>query len=195
MQDSIWDGTLEHIRDRLASLEPVPAGVSAAAVSATMGLGLLVKVLLIAAKRKDFAGDGELASSLVNDARAQSQTLSRLTDEDITAFHQYLDCLRKKQPTGGALRRAIEVPLNVARAAASGVDLCQRAEGLVHAFVASDLGAASILLRAAVRAALLTVDCNVRQLPAGDSYRNAVAAEALRLEATIARPEVPLRAR
>jgi hypothetical protein len=51
------------------------------------------------------------------------------------------------------------------------------------------------LLRAAVRAALLTVDCNVRQLPAGDSYRNAVAAEALRLEATIARPEVPLRAR
>ena len=39
MSDSIWTATLATFRDRVAGLEPVPAGVSAAAVSATFGLG------------------------------------------------------------------------------------------------------------------------------------------------------------
>ena len=58
--DSIWTNTLAAFRDRLGSLESVPAGVSAAAVSATLGLGLLTKVLEVARKRKDFAGDRDL---------------------------------------------------------------------------------------------------------------------------------------
>jgi formiminotetrahydrofolate cyclodeaminase len=183
MEGSIWTATLASFRDRLASAEPAPAGVSAAAVSATFGLGLLTKVLEIASKRKDFAGDRELVRSLFNDARSQSLTLSRLADEDIAAFDEYLDCLRRKQPTDAAIRRAIEVPLNVARAAASGLDLCEKAAGLVHAFVASDLGAASSLLHAAVLATLMTVDFNVQQLPEGDPYRGEVTSEILRLAA------------
>ncbi len=183
MEGSIWTATLASFRDRVAGAEPVPAGVSAAAVSATLGLGLLTKVLEIASQRKDFAGDRELVGSLFNDARDQSQTLSRLADEDIAAFHQYLDCLRRKQPMGAAIRRAIEVPLNVARAAAAGLDLCDKATGLIHAFVAPDLGAAATLLRGAVRATLFSVNFNVQQLPSGDPYRNEVTAEALRLAA------------
>jgi methenyltetrahydrofolate cyclohydrolase len=183
MEGSIWTATLASFRDRVASAEPAPAGVSAAAVSATLGLGLLAKVLEIASKRKDFAGDRELAAALLDEARTLSQTLSQLADEDIEAFHQYLDCLRRKQPIGAAIRRAIEIPLNIARAAASGFDLCEKATGLVHTFIAPDLGAASTLLRGAVRATLFSVNFNVQQLPSGDPYRNEVTAEALRLAA------------
>ena len=39
MADSIWTETLATFRDRIASLEPVPGGVSVAAVSATLGMG------------------------------------------------------------------------------------------------------------------------------------------------------------
>ena len=181
MRDSIWTATLASFRDRLASVEPVPAGVSTAAVSGTFGLGLLTKVLEIASKRKDFAGDRALVRTLLHDARGLSETLSRLADDDVAAFDEYLDCLRRKQPTDAALRRTIEVPLNVARTAASGLDLCAKAAGLAHAFVASDLGAASTLLAAAVGASLLSVHYNVQQLPEGDPYRGAVSSEISRL--------------
>jgi len=179
--DSIWSATLASFRDRMATVEPAPAGVSAAAVSATFGLGLLIKVLQIASKRKDFAGERDLVRTLLNDARGLSEELSRLADEDVAAFHEYLDCLRRKVPTDAALRQTIDVPLKVARAAASGLDLCAKATGLVHAFVASDLGAASTLLAAAVSAALLSVNFNAQQLPEDDPYRNEVTAEMLRL--------------
>jgi methenyltetrahydrofolate cyclohydrolase len=179
--DSIWTGTLAAFRDRVAGLDPVPAGVSAAAVSGTLGLGLLTKVLEIATKRKDFAGDRDLVSALLNDARRLSETLSRLADEDIAAFHEYLDCMRRKQPTGAAMRQAIEVPLQVARAAASGLDLCDQSAGLVHAFVAPDLGTASTLLTATLESCLLTVTFNIQQLMEGDPYRSEVTSELSRL--------------
>lgn len=177
MSDSIWSVALATFRDRLASLEPVPAGVSAAAVTATLGLALLIKVLEIAAKRKDFAGDRHLAESLAHDARNKSQLLAHLADEDIVAFHQYLDCLRRKESTDAALRKAIEIPLKIARASASGLALCRQAKGLVHAFVVADLGTAEELLTAAVRSTLLTVNFNLQQLPEGDPYRVEVTAE------------------
>jgi len=181
MPDSIWTATLASFRDRLASLEPAPAGVSAAAVSAIFGLGLLTKVLLVASRRKDFAGDRELVGTLLNDARNKSEILSRLADEDIQAFHQYLDCLRQKKPIDAAIRKAIDVPLQVARTAASAVGLCQAATGLIHAAVAPDLGTAAALLSAAVQSALLTVKSNLQQLPDGDPYRVEVTAELTRL--------------
>jgi formiminotetrahydrofolate cyclodeaminase len=181
MSDSIWTATLATFRDRVAGLDPVPAGVSAAAVSATLGLGLLTKVLEIASKRKDFAGDRDLVNSLLHDARGKSQILLQLADDDIAAFREYLDCLRNKQPTGGAIRKAIEVPLNVARASAAGLALCNQAKDLVHAFVAPDLGTAAALLSAAVRSTLLTVEFNLQQLPDDDPYGAQVMAEVLSL--------------
>ena len=181
MSDSIWTSALATFRDRMASLDPVPAGVSAAAVSATFGLGLLIKVLEIASKRKDFSGDRALVAELIHAARNKSQTLAHLADEDIAAFRQYLDCLREKKPMDGAIRKAIEVPLGVARTAEQGLPLCEKARSLIHAFVAADLGAAVALLTGAIRASLGSVEFNLQQLPEADPYRVEVTAEVRRL--------------
>jgi formiminotetrahydrofolate cyclodeaminase len=168
MPDSIWDSTLAAFRDRLASLESVPAGVSTAGVSAAFALGLLIKVLKIASKRKDFKGDRSLVAALLEDASAESAILSRCAQEDIAAFRQ-------------RSRPAIEVPLNVVRGATRGIALCEKARSLVHAAIAPDLSAASTLLAAAARAALFSLDANLKQLPAGDPYREEVTAEARQL--------------
>jgi len=181
MPDSIWNTTLASFRDRMASLEPVPAGVTAAAVSAALALALLVKVLEVTRKHKDFTGDPELVRTLLDDARKTYGTLSQLADDDIAAFQQYLDCLRNKQPTGPAIRKAIEVPLNVARTASFGIRLCQQASGHVHAVVAPDLGIASGMLAGVVRSTLVTVESNLQKLPEGDAYRQEAAAETQRL--------------
>lgn len=166
--DSIWSGTLGSFRDRLASVESVPAGVSTAAISAVFGLGLLTKALAIASKRKDFQGDRQMVAALLDEARTQSQILSKCADEDIAGFHQ-------------RSRAVIEVPLQIARAAATGVELCARAVEFVHAAVAPDLSTGATLLAAALRSTLFSLEANLEQLPSGDPYREEVSAEARQL--------------
>ena len=183
MSDSIWSATLEQFRDRMASHEPVPAGVTAAAVSATLALALLSKVLQVTLRHKDFTGDRELVGALLDDTRNLFGILGHLADDDVAAFQDYLECLRNHQSTGSALRKTIDVPLNVARSASLGIALCETSAGHVHAVVAPDLGVASSLLEGAVRSTLVTLKSNLQQLPSGDPYRNEVTDEAARLAA------------
>jgi formiminotetrahydrofolate cyclodeaminase len=183
MPDSIWTDTLEQFRDRMASHEPVPAGVTAAAVSATLALALLSKVLQVTLRHKDFAGDRELVSALLDDTRNLFGILGRLADDDVAAFQDYLECMRSHQPTGPALRKTIDVPLNVARSASLGIALCETSAGHVHAVVAPDLRIAAALLEGAVRSTLVTLKSNLEHLPSGDPYRNEVTDEAARLAA------------
>lgn len=181
MPDSIWTGTLADFRDHLASVDPVPAGVTSVAVTASLGFALLEKVLAIAMKRKDFAGDRDLVQWAIAEARDRSHTLSRLADDDIAAFREYLRCLREKKDTRDAIRRTIEAPLEIAREAASGVALSQKTEQFVHAFVKPDFGIARALLAGAVNATVFILEANLEQLPSGDPYREKVTAEARQL--------------
>jgi formiminotetrahydrofolate cyclodeaminase len=89
--------------------------------------------------------------------------------------------LRDKKPLDGAIRKAIEIPLEVARTAEQGLPLCEKARSLIHAFVEADLGAAVALLTGAIRASLGSVEFNLQQLPEDDPYRLEVAAEVRRL--------------
>jgi formiminotetrahydrofolate cyclodeaminase len=158
------------------------------AVSARLGLGLLEKVLRILSQRRDFIGDPGRLGQLGDAARTESARLARYADEDIAAFNQYMVCRRLAKDTpqqredrqcaiAAALRTTIEVPMNVARSAISGLDLCTDAAGFVHAFVAADLGAAAELLAGAVRATLLSVDFNLGQVPHDSQFYRDVIAE------------------
>ena len=169
MPQSIWTSTLDAFRERLASVESVPAGVSTAAVSAACALGLLIKVVAIASRRRDFTGHPEVAAALMNDAKTHADILARCADEDIDAFRQ-------------RLRAAIEVPLNVVRAAIAGLSLCDQAQTMVHAAVAPDLSAAKTLLAAAARATFFSLEANLQQLPAGDPFRQDVTVQARELQ-------------
>lgn len=177
MSESVWTNTVAAFCDRLAGLEPVPAGVSAAAVTASLGLALLNKVLEIACHRKDFAGDRERVQQLLHEGRNQSQLLAHLADRDVSAYRQYLDARKRNESTEAALRKTVEIPLRVARAAAMGLALCEPAAGLIHAAVAPDLVAAQTLLAAGGRSALNTVIANLEQLASADPFRQEVTAE------------------
>ena len=66
----VWESTLENFRSAAASGESVPAGVAVSAVSASLALGLLAKVLKVSGRRKDFAGDLAKLERLADSARA-----------------------------------------------------------------------------------------------------------------------------
>jgi formiminotetrahydrofolate cyclodeaminase len=163
MAESIWKSTLREFRGQLASRDPVPAGVSVAAVSASLGLSLFIKVLEISRARKDFQGDGGKIEALLAAARAESKKLEYYADEDIVAFAGYMTS-RRTPNEAAALRRAIEIPLAAARSAASGLKLCADAAGMTPASIAPDLGTAALLLGSSIRGMLLSVESNALRL-------------------------------
>ncbi len=150
-----------------------------AALSASLGFALVEKVLRIAGQKKDFAGDRKGVNSIADAAQAASVRLVRWADEDVAAFNQYLAARRLKDAAAidAALRTAIQIPLQIAREAVSGLDLCATAAGFIPRSVAADLGTAVVLLEGAARATLLSVDSNLRQLPVDCQFYRDVLAE------------------
>lgn len=171
MEASIWTGTLAALRDKTAAPEPVPAGVAISAVTASLAVALLAKVLSIAHRKKGFTGDRQRLAELLDAARAESSRLTSLADEDIQAFNKYLES--KHQAT----RKAIEIPMEAARSALRGLGLCAEAAGIITGLTAGDVGAASALLGGAVRAMLVTVDFNLKGMTADPEFSSQMIAE------------------
>jgi formiminotetrahydrofolate cyclodeaminase len=114
VESSIWTTTLAAFRDKAGGVDPVPAGVAISAVTASLALALLAKVLVIAGKKKN-------VDALLDAARTESARLKELADDDIQAFNQYMECRRQGKELTAAVRKAIEVPMDAARSAVRGL--------------------------------------------------------------------------
>ena len=180
MDSSVWAGTLAEFREKASGTDPVPASVAISAVTASLALALLAKVLAIAGKKKDL-------SQLLDAALAESACLARLADADIQVFNEYMECKRDGRDLAAAVRKAIEVPMEASRSAVRGLELCVSAAGVVRGLMAADVGGAAALLSAAVRAMLLSVDFNVRAMDTEEQLSVVISAERLELELTAKR--------
>jgi|HubBroStandDraft_6_1064221.scaffolds.fasta_scaffold207634_2 formiminotetrahydrofolate cyclodeaminase len=171
-QKPIRASTLESFREHVADAkDPIAGGVAVAAVCAGLGMALLALTLQVASRRKNFSGDRARFTKLLDAANKESARLLRYAEQDVAMYQRYRDSLKRKRGIDTALRRIIESPLAVASSAARGVDICADAVTLVPLSVVSDLGAAATLLAGGVWAILLTVDVNIRQLPAASKLR------------------------
>jgi formiminotetrahydrofolate cyclodeaminase len=152
--------------------------VAAAALSASLALRVLKNVLQVAAHRHDSARVRELIEA----AQKAAGSLEALAAEDGDVYAAYMQARRERSPELQlALRRAIETPLNAARASASGIDLCLEASGFTRGAIAADVSGAAALLAGAVRATLCSVDANLQRLE-DQAFAHAVAAERQMLE-------------
>lgn len=136
-----------------------PSGiVSVAAASASLALRVLKGVLEVAARKHK---EREI-TALVDSAAREAETLARLAEEDGGAYAAYVQARRKRGANvQAALRRAIETPLEAARSAAAGIDLCREALAFSRGTIAADVGGAAVVLAGAVRAILCCVEANL----------------------------------
>jgi formiminotetrahydrofolate cyclodeaminase len=185
MEASIWSATLAEFRERASGAEPVPAGVAISAVTASLALGLVAKVLEITRRRKNFAGDAQRIEALREVALRESIQLSHLADEDIRAFNLYMDSVRLRNTPDFAIREAIRVPMEAVRSGVRGLEVCREATPFCGDGLASaDLGAAAALLSGAVRAIMLSVESNLGELGANDPFGDEIKAELSALRAS-----------
>jgi len=158
--------------DALASEAPTPGGGTAAATAAAMGAALAEMVAALTLSKEKYAESHEAVRPIADAARVARRDFLALAREDAEAYDAVVAARRlprsseeekaaRDRAIGAANRRATEVPMRTARAAAA---LLGRLPLLVergNPNAASDVGSAALLLDAATEAALLNVGINL----------------------------------
>ena len=107
MEASIWSASLAGFRERVAGTDPVPAGVAVSAVTASLALALLAKVLAIAGGRKN----GSAAP--VRDSSTQIRPMRSRGSRrrDLVAPRGFFASIRRCfEPLVGRVRRKVDRP-------------------------------------------------------------------------------------
>lgn len=194
-QPTLRQLSVDELLDRLSSSAPIPGGGSAAALAGAMGAGLVAMVAALTVGREEYADVEEAVRDLGADAATVRDDLLDLAQRDSEAYEAVVGARRlpretddqraaRKAELNDAMRRAAEIPLETARAAAHVVKLAARIAPIGNRNAASDAGVAAQLASAAVRGAILNVRINLPYLPPESSLRAEAPAELERLQAT-----------
>lgn len=167
-----WKEAAKTLAEALAGTEATPGGGSAAGAAGAMGCALTEMAAGISARSKKIDEDRRTAlKAVVDNFRNRRAEFERLTSADAAAFDAVMDALAlakeeegRKDKVQATLKKAGEVPLETARAAAEALERLSQARGLATGTVASDMNCAEHLLRAAGLCALENVDVNVRSI-------------------------------
>jgi methenyltetrahydrofolate cyclohydrolase len=178
---------VSQLQDVLAESGPGPAGGSAAALAATMAAGLVRLVARVSDDWADAPGVAAQASALGDRALA-------LADDDHRVYARAMAELASPErdtALGAALRRAAEVPLQIAETAADVAILASLAAEEGSENVRADAWAAAALAEAATVSAARLVHVNLatrREDPlrarADDASRAAASAREVALSAS-----------
>ena len=168
--------TIRRFLGDLASSAPTPGGGTAAAVAGAMGASLVGMVAALTLAREKYAAVHDSIRPIAAAAAASMEELLRLAREDAEAYDGVVAARRLPNDTDAenaarakrlseANRRAAQVPLRTARAAAGLLETVPELAEKGNPNAASDSGAAALLLEVAVQAALLNVAINLKGLP------------------------------
>jgi formiminotetrahydrofolate cyclodeaminase len=155
---------VSRLQDALAESGPGPAGGSAAAVAATMAAGLVRLVARVSENWSESPGVAAQASALGDRALA-------LADDDHRVYARAMAELAapgRNATLGAALRRAAEVPLQIAETAADVAILAALAAREGDETVRADAWAAAALAEAAAVSAARLVHVNLATRPDDD---------------------------
>ena len=191
MEQPIRDTSVGSFLDILGSNAPAPGGGSAAALSGAMAAALVGMVCNLTIGRKRYVEVENEMRELLDRAEALRAELQQLAEDDVAAFNRLsaaykspritdADIAIRRDAIQSSLKRATEVPLRTARAAAAILPLCMPVAEHGNQAAVSDVGVAALLAHAAIRSALLNVEINLRTLEDG-LYTKQVRAEVARL--------------
>ena len=138
--------------DHLAAKSPAPGGGSAAALSAAMGASLISMVVNFTFDKPKYAAyQKELKEIFLKSERLRKDFL-HLVDLDVVAY-QSKD-----------IRKAIDVPLMLARLCSQAAKLCPVLIKKGNINLITDVAVAAILLESAFTCARFNIDINLKSL-------------------------------
>lgn len=169
---------LGELVDAVAAGAPAPAAGAVVALTAALAAGLVAKAVRVS------SGQLPGADGLLEVVERLREDAVRLAEDDGPAYQTVVEVLRRRRqglPRGteehvqDALRRASEVPAQIAATAAEVARVAARLAGEGKPTVRGDAVAATLLAEAAARSAAHLVEVNLAGLPDGDDLLGAAA--------------------
>ena len=146
------DQNLTKYLDDLSAKLPAPGGGSAAALNAALGASLISMVVnFTLGKPKYAAFEAELKDILLKSEKLRKDFLG-LVDLDVVAY-QSKD-----------VRKALDVPLMLARLCAQAAKLCPPLIKKGNIYLISDVGVAAVMLESAFTCAVFNIEINLKSL-------------------------------
>ena len=160
--------------DDLAARIPAPGGGSAAAMTAALGAACISMVINFTLGKPRYAKYEEELKKLLDTSEKLRSEFLRLVDLDVEAF-------KSKDA-----RKALDVPLMVARLSYEGAKLCPPLLKKGNVNLISDVGCAVVFLEAAFVSACMNVRINLRSMD-DKKLCDSISRELLRREKAIKR--------
>jgi formiminotetrahydrofolate cyclodeaminase len=169
---SVWEGSLQEFRDRVAAATPTPGGGAVAAVAATLAAALLRMVCAIGLKSTPNSAMGVM----VADITLCEEKLAFFAEEDVRVFDGYMAARKLRDASAKStiqdcLLACAEVPLAAAEQVAKLEEYAAEIAGDSPKILASDLATARYLLNASRKALLSNVTVNLADLEDGVAKR------------------------
>lgn len=159
--------------DALAAKQSTPGGGGAAALTGSQAAALISMVINFTLGNPKYAAvEAEMTGYLARSEALRGELLA-LADADVAAFNAVSACYAMPRATDAekaartaalqaALQEAARVPLQTARACLAVLELVAPVAAGGNVNVVSDAAAALLLAEAALRAALVNVDINLK---------------------------------
>lgn len=159
---SVWTQRLAEFRAATAARQPTPGCGAAAAVTADIGVALVLKGLRIS----EAHGSDPVRHELLQAAEALLGRPGAFADDDMQAFDDYLSAARHSEVEDkqAAARQACAVPLALAHCCLEALELAVDAWPRTDPIVQSDVQAGAVLIHAGLSAALINVDADMASL-------------------------------
>ena len=158
-----------------ASNSPTPGGGSVAALAGALGLSMARMAANFTVGKKKFRDVEHQVNELLGRCAALGDELERLMDLDVQAYGKVSEAYgmpkgtpeEKKARTAGiqqALELAMQAPLRAVRACRDAMPAVRELADVANPNLISDVGVAAILVEAALRAAKMNVEINLKFL-------------------------------
>jgi len=171
----------------VASESPAPGGGSVAALSCSLGAGLISMQANLTIGKKGYEDQQDKMKEIALISSSAAEVFLKVIDADTKAFDAFMDAMRMPKDTDeqksarsaamqGALKGAIFVPLQLAKDAASLIDTCEYAIKHGNKNAASDGAVALTMIRSGILAAIFNVRINLGGIK-DEEFAKKIAAE------------------
>jgi len=172
MTERLTDKPVFQFLDELASSAPAPGGGSVAALGGALGAALVSMVCNLTVGKKKYTDVEEDIKGILERSEGLRHRLVDLLQADVEAYTAVSQAMKMPRATDEekavrqeamqeALKKATEVPLQVAEACVQVIALCQPAAEKGNKNAVSDAGVAILMAEAGLRSAALNVLINL----------------------------------
>jgi len=174
------DQPMRHFLDKLASKSPEPGGGSVAALTGSLGAGLVSMVCSLTLGKEKYKEVQPQVEALIKESEKLRNEMQDLIQKDTEVYGGLSEVYKMPKNTDAektartakmqeALKKACQVPFEIGLKSLEVAQLAQRAAEIGNVAAVSDAGVAVLLAQACAQSAALNVKINVNSIK-DDAY-------------------------